>query len=88
LRELSARPSRARTVGATRTRTAEVEVLDHARDHRDLLRVLLPEPQLIGLDHVQELGHDRRDAGEVPGPMRALEHAVEPADDARAWPSR
>ncbi len=39
---------------------------------RGLLDVLLPEDRHVGLHDVEELGHDREDAGEVPRTHRAF----------------
>ena len=43
----------------------EVEVADHAPDHRRLLGVLLAEVGDVGADRVEELGDDGGDAAEV-----------------------
>ena len=62
----------------------EVEVGDHAADHRRLLGVLLAEVGDVGADDVEELGDDRGDAAEVPGAAPrgvAVEHLGERAGD-------
>ena len=61
----------------------DVEVADHAPDHRQLLGVLLAEVGDLGLDRVEELGDDGGDAAEVPGaaPRRvAVEHLGQALD--------
>ena len=45
------------------------------RDERQLLPVLLTEVGALGRGNLQELEDDRQDAVEVPGPVRALQHA-------------
>ena len=49
----------------------QVEVAHHAAQDGDLLGVLLAEERDVGRDDVEELGHDRADAGEVAGPRSA-----------------
>ena len=56
---------------------AQIEVLGHQPDQRQLLVVLLAEVRAVGTHHVQELGHDGEDAGEVPGPHLALEQVAD-----------
>ena len=63
----------------------DVEVADEPPDHGDLLGVLLTEERDVGLGHVEELGHDGRDAGEVLLAARlALQRGADAGDaDAR-----
>ena len=61
----------------------DVEVAHELADHQRLLGVLLAEVRDVGPDHVQQLGHDGRDAVEVLGAaVRALERLGERAADA------
>ena len=62
---------------------------DHAADDRELLVVLLAEHRDVGPDDVEQLGDDRRDAGEVAGPerrrtARAPARAPRPSSGSRA----
>ena len=62
----------------------EVEVADHAPDHRRLLGVLLAEVGDVGADDVEELGDDGGDAAEVLGAAArgvAVEHLGQAAAD-------
>ena len=76
LRELIASPSASRTVGAATISTGIAQVGHHAADDGELLKVLLAEHRDVGLDDVEELGDDGRDALEMSGPEL-------PAQDAR-----
>ena len=51
----------------------QVEILHQAPDHHGLLEVLLAEEGQVRLDHVEELGHHRGHAPEMPGPELAAE---------------
>ena len=46
----------------------QAQIPRHAADHDDLLIVLLPEHREVGLNHVEQLGHDGRHANEMSGP--------------------
>ena len=69
-----ASPSGSRTIGADdELDVVEVEVAHQAADDGDLLGVLLAEDGPVGPGRQQQLGHDRGDPREVPGPRRPLQ---------------
>ena len=76
-RQVSVAAAQRQPVGLTHGRAhgdldRQVEVPDHPADQRHLLDVLLPEHRDIRLHQVEELGHHRQHAGEVPRPHGAF----------------
>src|SRR5213594_190453 len=52
---------------------SEVEIRRHAAHQHRLLKVLAPEHRHVGLHHVEQLRHDRQDAGKVARPGGAFQ---------------
>ncbi len=76
-----ARTEREAVLGAHRRRAddldRQVQVVDHAPDHRELLEILLAEDRDVRLHQAQQLDDHGRDALEMPGPERAAEDVGE-----------
>ena len=79
-----ARPSSSRTIGQPTTSTGKSRSRAMRRTIGELLEVLLAEVGPARSGDVEQLGHDRRDAGEVGRPGRAL-HRWRPVHRPRPW---
>ena len=72
MRELIARPSGSRTVSNGNDLDRQVEIGRQPPHDGELLGVFAAEVGAVGSDDRQQLGHDRRDAFEVAGPLRGF----------------